>query len=387
MARPATEELRRRNRSALLDQLHRRGPQTRAELTEALGVNRSTIGALASDLSRSGHIRETTGRPTGAAGRPSTLVECIAEAAKVAAVEIRAGLVRLAVVGLGGAVLERAEAPLEAGVDGAQAASAVARLLGDAQVSDAVAAVPGLVDAVAAPSAVDRSTAAASVAAHADVDRSVVARSSELGWVERDFGADLHEATGRRWRVVDTATAAAVGEWSRGDAGDSENLLYLHGGRGLTAGVAVGGRPRRGSSIALGHLVVDPEGAVCPCGLRGCLEAEMGAVEYAEMIETTTVAAWMGDRVARETMQRSGEYLGRALGAVVTAVNPDEVLFGGWLRELYLASAATVRSSLATAALPQLRQRLRLRTPALGAEGPLLGAAETGFEALIDGMR
>ncbi len=86
MARPATEELRRRNRSALLDQLHRRGPQTRAELTEALGLNRSTIGALAADLSQSGHIRETIGRSTGSAGRPSTLVECVAEAATIAAV-------------------------------------------------------------------------------------------------------------------------------------------------------------------------------------------------------------------------------------------------------------------------------------------------------------
>ncbi|GAB3644848.1 ROK family protein [Glycomyces tarimensis] len=364
MARPATEELRRRNRSALLEQLHRHGPQTRAELTEALGLNRSTIGALAADLSQSGHIHETTGRSTGSAGRPSTLVECVAEAATVAAVEIRADLVRLAVVGLGGAVLERAEARLGEDVEASQAAAAVARLLDEAEVSDAVAAVPGLVDG------------------------GVVAQSSELGWDGRDFGDDLQKETGRRWRVVDTATAAAVGEWSRGEAGASSNLLYLHGGRGLTAGMVADGRPRRGSSsIVLGHIVVNPGGMACRCGLRGCLEAEMGPFEYSETIESTTVAAWMGDTVARETVQRSGEFMGRALGAVVTATNPDEILFGGWLRELYLASAATVRSSLAEATLPQLRARLRLRTPTLGAEGPLVGAAETGFEALIDDMR
>ncbi|WP_026922425.1 ROK family transcriptional regulator [Glycomyces arizonensis] len=363
MARPATEELRRRNRSALLDQLHRHGPQTRAELTEALGLNRSTIGALAADLSQSGHIRETTGRSTGSAGRPSTLVECVAEAAQVAAVEIRSGLARLSVVGLGGAVLERAEAPLEADIEPLEAAATVAHLLDGAGVADAVAAVPGLVEGP------------------------IVAYSSELGWADRDFGTDLLKATGRHWRMVDTATAAAVGEWSRGDAGGSANLLYLHGGRGLTAGVIVDGRPRCGSSIALGHLVVAPEGAECRCGLRGCLEVEMGASRFAEAVETTTVAAWMGDSVARQTVRRSGECLGRALGAVVTATNPDEILFGGWLRELYLASAATVRSSLAATTLPQLRARLRLRTPALGAEGPLIGAAETGFEALIDDMR
>ena len=363
MARPATEELRRRNRSALLDQLHRHGPQTRAELTEALGLNRSTIGALAADLSQSGHIHETTGTPPGSAGRPSTLVACVAEAATVAAVEVRADEVRLAVVGLGGAVLKRAELELEEGAEAPRAAAAVADLLGGTEVSDAVAAVPGLVDG------------------------GTVAQSSEMGWDGRDFGDDLEKATGRRWRVVDTATAAAVGEWSRGDAGTAQNLLYLHGGRGLTAGMVADGRPRRGSSIVLGHIVVNPGGMTCRCGMHGCLEAEMGPFEYSETIETTTVAAWMGDTAARESVRRSGEFLGRALGAVITATNPDEILFGGWLRELYLASAATVRSSLAEATLPQLRARLRLRTPALAAEGPLVGAAETGFVALIDDMR
>ncbi|WP_199036147.1 ROK family protein [Glycomyces salinus] len=363
MARPATEELRRRNRSALLDRLHRRGPQTRAELTEALGLNRSTIGALASDLSESGHIQETTGRPTGAAGRPSTLVECVPEAATVAAVEVRWKRLRLAVVGLGGTVLRRDEVPIAPGADGAAVAKAAAALLADAEVSDAIAAVPGLVDG------------------------GTVAQSSELGWADRDFGADLESATGRVWRVVDVATAAAVGEWSRGDAHGVANLLYLHGGHGLTAGWVVDGRPRRGSSIMLGHIVVNPGGQRCRCGLSGCVEAEMGTFDFSETIDETTIAARLGDTAAREMVRRSGEFLGLALGAVVTATNPDEILFGGWLRELYLSSAAAVRSSLAEATLPQLRARLRLRTAALGAQGPLTGAAEIGFEALMERMR
>ncbi|THV42866.1 ROK family protein [Glycomyces buryatensis] len=363
MARPATEELRRRNRAALLEQLHRHGPQTRAELTEALGLNRSTIGGLAADLSESGHLQETTGRSTGSAGRPSTLVECVAKSVSVAAVELRFDRVRFALTGLGGEVLDRGELPLEASAGADAAAAATASLLDGAEVAEAVAAVPGLVSG------------------------GVVGHSSELGWDGTDLGAALAEATGRKWRVTDAATAGAVGEWSRGDAGEARNLMYLHGGRGLTAGIAVEGRARPGSSIQLGHIVVEPGGRECRCGMRGCLEAEMGAFGFTEAIETTTVAADLGDTKAREALRRSGQYLGRALGAVVTAVGPDEILFGGWLRELYLSSAAAVRSALAETTLPQLRSGLRLRTPALGAEGPLIGAAETGFEAIIDEMR
>jgi len=362
VARPPAVELRRRNRAALLEQLHRHGPKTRAELTEALGLNRSTIALVASDLVESGHLQETTGRSTGSAGRPSTLVECVPKAVTVAAIEIRADRVRFALVGLGGEVLERTETALDAGADPIVAVSVITG--GTARdAARAVAAVPGLVDA------------------------GTVAHSTELGWAGRDVATELAEATGREWRVVDTATAAAVGEWSRGDAHEATKLLYLHGGRGLTAGLVVEGRAQRGGSIQLGHIVVEPGGRECACGLRGCLEAEMEAFGYAEDIESATAAAGLGDAAARDGLRRSGEDLGRALGAVVTATGPDEILFGGWLRELYLSAAAPVRSALAETTLPHLRSRLRLRTPVLGEEGPLLGAAESGFAAIIDEMR
>ncbi|HEX2144618.1 MAG TPA: ROK family protein, partial [Glycomyces sp.] len=298
----------------------------------------------------------------GGAGRPSTLVECVPKAATVAAIEIRADRVRFALVGLGGEVLERAETALPARADAPAAAGAVAELARDTG-AEAVAAVPGL------------------------VDEGAVAHSTEVGWIDRDLATDLEAATGREWRVVDTATAAAVGEWSRGDAHDATKLLYLHGGRGLTAGLVIEGRAQRGGSIQLGHIVVEPGGQQCACGLRGCLEAEMEAFGFAEDIDDATIAAGLGDAAARDRLRRSGEDLGRALGAVVTATGPDEILFGGWLRELYLSTAAPVRSALAATTLPHLRSRLRLRTPVLGQEGPLIGAAETGFAAVIDRMR
>ncbi|WP_205325255.1 ROK family protein [Glycomyces sp. YM15] len=362
MALPPAVELRRRNRAALLEQLHRHGPQTRAALTEALELNRSTIGALATDLAESGHLQETTGQSTGSAGRPSTLVACVPQSITVAAVEIRADRLRFALVGLGGEVLERSETALEDGDDPMTAVAVITGgTAGDAD--EAVAAMPGL------------------------VDEGTVAHSTELGWVDRDAAADLEAATGREWQVVDTATAAAVGEWSRGDAHEARKLLYLHGGRGLTAGLVIEGRSQRGGSIQLGHIVVEPGGRECACGLRGCLEAEIAAFGFAEDIENTTLAAGMGDAAARNRLRRSGEDLGRALGAVVTATGPDEILFGGWLRELYLSTAAPVRSALAETTLPHLRSRLRLRTPVLGDEGALIGAAETGFAAIFDRMR
>jgi hypothetical protein len=59
------------------------------------------------------------------------------------------------------------------------------------------------------------------------------------------------------------------------------------------------------------------------------------------------------------------------------------VIFGGTLRDVYLASAAQVRGRLNRMGLPACREHVRLRTPALGADATLLGAAELAFERLL----
>src|SRR5690606_33238619 len=94
----------------------------------------------------------------------------------------------LAVVGLGGAVLRRGETSLRKGAGAEEVAAAVAGLLDGEEVSDAVAALPGLVDG------------------------DVVALSSELRSAERDFGADLRNATGRRGRRMVARRRRRLGE-------------------------------------------------------------------------------------------------------------------------------------------------------------------------------
>jgi predicted NBD/HSP70 family sugar kinase len=64
--------------------------------------------------------------------------------------------------------------------------------------------------------------------------------------------------------------------------------------------------------------------------------------------------------------------------------NPEAVIFGGTLRDLYLVSAAHIRSRINEVALPACREGIRLRTPGLGTDAPLIGAAELAFENLLN---
>jgi len=68
---------------------------------------------------------------------------------------------------------------------------------------------------------------------------------------------------------------------------------------------------------------------------------------------------------------------------LVNVVNPDLVVFGGSLREVYAAGAGEVRRRLDAMALPASREHVQLRAAALGRNAALIGAAELAFEQLL----
>ncbi|NUS07099.1 MAG: ROK family protein, partial [Nonomuraea sp.] len=94
-------------------------------------------------------------------------------------------------------------------------------------------------------------------------------------------------------------------------------------------------------------------------------------------------AADRGDIVAQEALKRVGDWLGLGVANLVNVFNPEMVIFGGMLREVYLGSAAQVRTRLALHAMAPQREHVRLRTSALGDAATLVGAAELAFAHVL----
>jgi len=105
------DEVRRRNLSTVLRYVHVHGPTSRAELTGAMQLNRSTIGALTAELVNAGLVREElpARQAGGGAGRPSLVVVPRSERVYVFAFDIGVDYLIAARVGLGGAILDRRE--------------------------------------------------------------------------------------------------------------------------------------------------------------------------------------------------------------------------------------------------------------------------------------
>jgi predicted NBD/HSP70 family sugar kinase len=89
------------------------------------------------------------------------------------------------------------------------------------------------------------------------------------------------------------------------------------------------------------------------------------------------------DKVARDALRRIGDWLGIGVANLINLFNPGMVIFGGMLRDVYPGAAPQVRHRIATNVLPVARERVRLRTAALGDDSTLVGAAELAFADLM----
>jgi predicted NBD/HSP70 family sugar kinase len=385
-AGPTQEEIRRHNLGTLLRYVHVHGATSRAELTTRLGLNRSTIGALTAELTTAGLVSEAAPRETGRAGRPSLVVRPESSKVFAYALSIEVDRLRAARVGLGGRILDRRETDRPRGM----------------QVLDAVAPLAEFVHELRREAPDDSRYVGTGVAVAGMVRRidGVVRLAPTIGWVEEPVGAALRTELGDLGplTVANHADVSALVEHARGAAIGCDNVIYLHGDVGVGAGIIADGRRisgHGGYGGEVGHMVVNPYGRECSCGSRGCWETEIGEaalLKYAgrtdrsgrDAVLDVVDAAMRGDSQAQFAVRQVGEWIGFGVGNLINIFNPEAVIFGGTMRDIYLVAAAQIRSRLNAIALPACREHIRLRTPELGPDAALIGAAELAFERLLE---
>ncbi|WP_433194767.1 ROK family protein [Nocardia sp. CA-107356] len=383
-AAPSPDEIRRQNLAVLLRHVHLTGPVSRAVLAERMGLNRSTILALTADLAAAGLVSEELPGQTGKAGRPSLVVRPESDRVYGLALDVGADRLAVARVGLGGVILARRETPRPSGT------------FDPNDVITALATIAENMIREAGPETVCVGVGVAFCGMVREED-GVVRYGPNIGWVDVPVGARLSERLGLRVVVGNNANLGALAERERGVGIGVADMIYLHGEVGIGGGIIMGGKllgGEGGYGGEVGHMIVNPGGRACTCGSYGCLEAEAGELALIAAagrtdlsgraaVEAIVEAAARGDATARDALHQIGDWLGYGVANLVNIFNPTMVVFGGVLREIYLASAAQVRSRLAVNGLLAVRERVRLRTSALADDAPLVGAAELAFADVL----
>jgi predicted NBD/HSP70 family sugar kinase len=341
------EDARRVNRRLVLRTLHHGGPASRAHLAKLVGLTPATMSAVVRDLIEDGLVTELGRTTARQVGKPATMIGLDPDGRHVVAIGLseRHRFVG-AIVDLAGRVVERRTYPRRHRT-GPAALGLVADVCDD--LLDA-AERPVLGIGVASPGIVDAG--------------GTVVNAAHLDWRGVPLARDLAERTGVAVHVANDANAAALAELTFG-LGDSTDLVCVRVDEGVGAGLVLDGALFTGSRSAageIGHVVVDPAGAPCACGKRGCLE--------------TSVSAPLLDGVADDAaLARAGEALGTVLATVVGALDVTDVVVSGPRPVTTEAFLEATRTAVAIRTMPEIADRLVVRPSSFGDDDVLLGAA------------
>jgi predicted NBD/HSP70 family sugar kinase len=223
--------------------------------------------------------------------------------------------------------------------------------------------------------------------------------SPGLSWHGVDLsGLWQHYEPGSEFVVGNNATLAGVAESRRASGFGSGTMLYLHvadgiGGAVIEAGRAVMGAT--GTAGEFGHMPFGDPGLRCRCGAAGCWNTSIDGPALARLLPGTVsggdgslrhvlAAARAGDPGALSAIRGVGSSIGRGVAGLVNAMDPHLVVIGGLGPELLRLTADEI-----TAAYHDGLMAFRVVPPPpiaaarLGADGPLLGAADEAFTRLL----
>ena len=380
------EEIRRHNLSLLLRHIHQHGELTRAELTAATGLNRSTIGGLVSDLVGLGLVIEYVPSVRDRAGRPSHVVAPRGDGPYVIAVDVAVERIVTATVGLGGTVHERRLVAIDG--DEREPEAVVARIVSDsgwlAQRRPGIAGPVGI--GVSIPGTVRRQDG-------------FVEHAPNLNWRAVPFASLLAERlpVALDVHVGNDADLGAVAEHQRGAAIGYDHLIYLNGSVGVGGGIIAEGVQLYGVGGyggEIGHMTINPDGPPCHCGSTGCIETYIG--EHAllraagitdrhgpRVVEAVFADAAAGQPAATEAVRTVATWLGRSLANLVNCFNPQAIVVGGSLAEVVRLERVLVESELDRRAMAAARAGVQLLLPGLHQDSALIGAAELAFTDLL----
>src|SRR5437879_2602899 len=209
----------------------------------------------------------------------------------------------------------------------------------------------------------------------------------------------LTRATGIRSYLHHDAHLAALGEHRRGAGRGASELIYVTVSTGIGAGLLIRGELYAGAhGIAgeIGHIIVQRDGPLCTCGLRGCVEAiasgtgiSRAARELAPQTPSSLLhglespgaedvarAARASDTLATSILENAGAYLGIAIGTLINLFNPQLIVLGGSVLKAGAPLLRPMRRSMNASSWKASRRGLRIVRPALGGDAGLIGAVE-----------
>jgi predicted NBD/HSP70 family sugar kinase len=376
VARVGPQSVRYLNELRALDVLFRDGAMSRAELARTLGLNRSTTGSIVNSLLAESlaieRRRDQSSEPRAQTGRPGIDVELNPQGAYFIGAEIEVEQLTAVTIDLTGRLVSRQEVAFRAG-----------RLPPEHSAAKLAEMVRSIVDFDQDASKVR----GVGVAVPALVEAGMARRGLLLNWRDVPLAQLVSDKIGMGLPIVveNDANAFAIAETYFGNSRNLGTVVFLVIESGAGGGVVSDGRlfrGGRGMAGEIGHLIVGGDG-YAPDG-RGLLENYVGKQAVLARYKARGgaedglahffLALAQREEAAVRTAQDWGEWLVRGLSHIVNLLNPDLIIVGGSVGQIFRFVAPQILDAL-RATLQSDEQMPRIEMSELGVEGPAFGAA------------
>ena len=245
---------------------------------------------------------------------------------------------------------------------------------------------------------------AAAVPGAINFERGVIMKSPNLPALDGfRLSAALESELNLPTILENDANAAAVGESWLGASRGVKNSIFVTLGTGVGGGIIIGGKVLRGvdgTAGEIGHISVEPQGAHCGCGGRGCVEQYSSATAIVRLAnelrsnfsdsslpeaQLTALEIYQrgskGDRLALEVFGQMGFYLGVALAGLINVLNPEVIVIGGGASAGWDLFIGNLKEEIKNRTYQAAGERAKIIRAECGDDAGILGAAKLAFES------
>ncbi|MCH5463399.1 ROK family glucokinase [Lactobacillus sp. LC28-10] len=237
-----------------------------------------------------------------------------------------------------------------------------------------------------------------------DIANGTVIGAYNLNWTTTQRVRDQIQAgVGLQLVLENDANVAALGEFWKGAGEKDQDVIFVTLGTGVGGGVIAGGQLLHGingGAGELGHITVQPNGYLCTCGKRGCLEqysSATGIVHVAKDMaaeftgksrlkelfdnneevtsKMVTYLADNGDILASRIVDRVSFYLGLALANCANILNPANIIIGGGVSAAGNTLLQPTTRYFQENTFPAVRDSTRIKLAQLGNDAGAIGAS------------
>ncbi|MEP3279640.1 MAG: ROK family transcriptional regulator [Stappiaceae bacterium] len=322
------ERTRLHNRQVVLGLVRQHQPVGRAEIARFSGLSTQAVSNITAELEKDGFLNEA-GREVRGRGLPATQYALNSGGAFGVGIEVRPEVMFGTLVNLGGETVKTKRVALKSSAPHAVSVAS-RKMLDDLLIRAGVKHEQLLGAGVVMPGP------------FGDVGLSGTGQSELMDWDGVDATQTFEKALELPVIIENDATAAAVAEKVSGVAKDLNSYCYIYFGTGLGLGVVADGQVLRGAfgnAGELGHIVVAPNGHLCACGNRGCLETYASRLSVRNHLEKSGLSVQSvkdleklhlaGHPDLASWLQSAAPPLSQAIGMIENLFDPEAVIIGG----------------------------------------------------------